>query len=101
MTYICQFCKTKMHHQPDNNKVTTLNNLIAKVGDTFKCECSIRQEDSDGKVWNLNSWKVEEDGWYHLGSTDGNIIFEKFPTKREWTKEREPFSNIKEKVVFT
>lgn len=100
MTYICQFCKTKMQHQPDNGRVTTDNNLIAKNGDTFKCECSIRQEDC-GKLWHLNSWKVEKDGWYHLGSTDGHIIVEKFPTKYRWTKEREQFSNIKERVEFT
>jgi len=67
MTYICPFCKRIMIHQPKNKRETTDITLVAKIGDTFKCECSIREKDSDNSICRLNSWKLEEDGWYHLG----------------------------------
>jgi len=107
LTYYCPFCKQKMIHQPQNQSETKDEKLSAKVGDTFKCGCSIFQEDSDGKVYQLNSWKLTENGWYHLGSTDGKPIQEQFCMHREdeWKKicgrAKEPFDTTFEVVQFT
>ncbi len=107
MTYYCPFCKQKMFHQPNNQSVTTDENLTVKIGDTFKCSCGIFQEDSDGKVYQLNSWKLEKDGWYHLGSTDGKPIQEHFRMhpEKDWKKicgrTKEPFDTLFEVVQFT
>jgi hypothetical protein len=94
-----------MFHQPNNARITTNEKLIVKVGDTFKCECSIRQRDSDESIWNLNSWKLDADGWYHLGSTNGKIIIENVSnhSQFEWTKQNViiPSHNVKEVVQFT
>jgi hypothetical protein len=88
MTYFCPFCKTEMLHQPDNQRITTNNRLRAKVGDTFKCNCSIQEKDSNNSLCRLNSWKLEEDGWYHLGSTDGVSLVRTFASspELEWEK---------------
>ena len=108
MTYYCPFCKQKMEHQPQNHSITKDETLRVEVGDTFKCGCSIRQSDSDGNnIWNLNSWKLKEDGWYHLGSMDGSIIEEKFKAnlQHDWTKicgrTSEPYDTLCEVVQFT
>jgi hypothetical protein len=88
MTYTCPFCKTEMLHQPDNQRITTNKRLHVKIGDTFKCNCSIREKDSDNSIHQLNSWKLEADGWYHLGSTDGQSLLREFPCHLdlEWEK---------------
>jgi hypothetical protein len=96
-----------MFHQPNNQSVTQDEKLKAKVGDTFKCSCSIFQEDSDGQVYQLNSWKLENDGWYHFGSTNGKPIREHFHmhNENEWVKicgrTSEPFDTLPEVVSFT
>lgn len=107
MTYYCPFCKQKMVHQPNNAYKAKYDTLRVKVNDTFKCGCSIHQIDSDGKVWLLNSWQFKEDGWYHLGSTDGSIIKEKFSMhlQHDWVfmcgRTSEPRDTLYEVVQFT
>jgi hypothetical protein len=97
-----------MRHQPFNGTETTDDTLRVKAGDTFKCGCSINQIDSNGDdVWFLNSWMFKEDGWYHLGSTDGSIIEEKFHAGivHDWVKvcgiTDEPIDTLREVVSFT
>lgn len=109
MTYTCPFCHQKMTHYPQNQRETMDETLSVKVGDTFKCGCSINQIDSNGDVWLLNSWILKKDGWYHLGSTDGSVIKEKFafprPKEHDWTKicklTSEPIDTLHEVVEFT
>ena len=111
MTYICPFCHQKMIHHPKNQSETKDDTLKVEVTDTFKCGCSINQVDSDGTVWLLNSWQFKEDGWYHLGSTDGSVITEKFifreinKHRHEWVRmddrANQPDDPFNEVVQFT
>lgn len=111
MTYTCPYCHQKMIHQPFNSTATKDENLIAQISDTFKCGCSINQVDSDDTIWFLNSWMLREDGWYHLGSTDGSVITERFKYnelnkhKHDWVKindrANEPDDPFNEVVQFT
>ena len=82
MTYTCPFCKSKMLHFLHNCEITTNETLKVKIGDTFKCKCSISVI--------YNSWKYTKNGWFFL------IKNPKVITDHKWVKQTKkvPFNKV-------